>query len=131
MCKAQNPIAQVTKPVAELNKAGYKAGRRNLSFSKISTRRKDSCFLLFSEEVAVVLEQRPEGKYVCDVFKLCHLESFFTKPCDSKLIRIVYFRNLKDGVRRRIIEKKSLKRKMICLPHRGGYVAFPMLHDIE
>lgn len=129
--KAQNPIAQITKRIAEVESAGLKPGGGKRSVARISTKRKDSCFLLYTEDVAFIQEKRPEEKYVCDVFKLCNVGSFFDQPCDSKLINVMFIKNLRDGARRKLLERRDFMRKIVCLPHTGGYVIFPMLHGVE
>ncbi len=60
------------------------------------------------------------------------LKVFFTVPCDSKLINVVFVRNF-ERVRkhRRLIEVEELHRKVACLPYQSGYVLMPLLYNME
>lgn len=80
---------------------------------------------------AVVKERRPEKTCVCNVYSLNTLDSFFTSPCDSKLINIAVLRGERGTQKRELIEEKKLKHKAVCLPYKSGYVFMPLLHGIE
>ena len=89
---AKNPLAQVTKRLAELETFGKKPkmfnSKHEVAF--VSTRHKDSCFLLQSEDFAFVKEKKADGKLVCNVIKQKDVQNFFEKPCPSNLINIVF-----------------------------------------
>lgn len=86
--KAQNPIAQVTKRIVEMEKMNCRQLPKRIHIS-VSTQKKDSCFLLKSREIVFVKEKRDDKKYVCDVLKRSNLESFYDSPCNSKLLNTV------------------------------------------
>ena len=125
--KAQNPIAQVTKRFSELEQSGWRKERKDTVAANVSTKRKDSCFLLRNEKFAFVKEKQQEGKLVCDVYKMSNLESFFKSPCDSKLINVAFIQSLHEGGRRMVLDKFDL----VCLPYKGGFALFPTLHGVE
>ena len=126
---AHNPVVQVGKRIRELEKANTRISC-NKQRTYISSRMRDSCFLLRNNEYAFVKEKQEKG-FVCDVLKEQYTQSFFKKPCDSKMLNIVYIKNLRDNTRRKLLERKDLRRKVICLDYNQGYVLFPMLHEVE
>ena len=127
---SQNPIAQVAKRLAELDNSAYKSAGKE-SFTPISTRTRDMCFMLQDEQFAFVKEKRPDGTFVCDVLSLRNMDNFFEHPCKSKLLNIAFVNNLQHGTKRRLLQKQNFSHKVICLPYNRGYVLFPMLHAIE
>ena len=126
-----NPIAQVTKRMSEAEKAGTSPVLTS-HFRYISSRRKDSCFILRTEQFIIIREKREDGYCVCDVLRSHHLESFFKEPCDSKLLNIVYISgNNMDNGRKKLLHRSDLYRKVVCLTCGDGYVLLPMLHGLE
>lgn len=128
---AHNPIAQVTKRLAESLVAG-KDEMVNKNYQCISIKRKDGCFLLRTEQFAFIKEKRDGGYYVCDITRNHQLQNFFTRPCQSMLLNIAFVTN--DNIancRRRILHENELYRKAICLTYNDGYVLIPMLHGNE
>ena len=131
---AKNPIVQVIKSLAVLEKSAGAMGHvHNERITYVSSRKKDWCFLLSNEAFCFVKEKRCDGFILCDVVYQHHMENFFHRPCDSKLINIAYIKDtvLKHRTRRKLVEKKDLKKKVVCLPFKEGFVLFPMLHGIE
>lgn len=128
--KSQNPIAQVAKRLTELENSRATSTDKSI-IRHISTRAKDRCFMLKSKEFVIVKEKNPDGKFVCDLIKLRFLESFYSRPCDSKMINICFVRDMDRIVSRRLLEKVELYRKVACLPYKKGHVLFPLLHDAE
>lgn len=128
--KAQNPIAQIVKRITEIDMSRTKHSTK-LRCLYVSTNKKDSCLLLKNEDFAFVKERRPGKKYVCDVIGQHHLSSFFTKPCDSKLINIAVAKNIGRHTKRRLIEYSDIDRKAVCLPYDGGYLLLPLHHSVE
>jgi hypothetical protein len=127
-----NPIAQVAKRVAELSHTTSKSTSK-CNFNKIGTvvsNFKDSCFLL-KDKFAFVREKRDDGRLVCDVFSERQLESFYTRPANSKLFKIVYVKDIHQRAKRRLIEESQILRKAVCLPMSTGYVIFPLRHEVE
>ena len=128
----KNPIAQVAKRVAELSYTTLKSTSK-CNFNKIGTvvsNFKDSCFLL-EDKFAFVREKRDDGKLVCDVFSETQIESFYTRPANSKLFKIVYVKDIHQRAKRRLIEESQILRKAVCLPMNTGYVIFPLRHEVE
>jgi hypothetical protein len=128
----KNPIAQVAKRVAELSYTTSKSTSK-CNFNKIGTvvsNFKDSCFLL-EDKFAFVREKRDDGKLVCDVFSETQIESFYTRPANSKLFKIVYVKDIHQRAKRRLIEESQILRKAVCLPMNTGYVIFPLRHEVE
>ena len=129
--KAQNPIAQFVKPLTEMGKATKTHPQYSRkTFTYISVKVKDCCFILNNEDFAFVREKKEDGTLICDVMKQRQMESVFQNPCNSKLINVVCVRNLEHRVKRRI-EQCNISRKAVCLPHDGGYDIMPLLHTIE
>lgn len=127
----RNPIAQVTKRMIEAEKASTIHVLNN-HYRYISTRRKDNCFMLRTEQFVFLRERREDGYYVCDVFRSQYLENFFRDPCDAKLLNIVYIKvENTNHARRKVIHKSELYRKVVCLTYNAGYVLVPMLHGQE
>ena len=129
--KSQNPVAQVSKRLTEIDKTSRAQPPDTDGTVVIWKRKKDSCFLLHNEDFAFVQEKRHDGRLVCDVIKQRHMSNFFHSPCESKLINVVYVGNLRDKAKRMLLERKDLHRKAACLPYRVGYVLFPLLHGTE
>lgn len=133
--QSRNPIAQVAKRLAELENSTKSRPFTKESFTHISTRQRDCCFILQNKDYVFVKEMHEDGTLVCDVLHQCKTESFFTDPCDSKLLNIVRVRDI-SRTTRRLISKQQLIRKVVCLPANPGeadtgFILFPMLHEIE
>ena len=123
----KNPIAQVAKRVAELSYTTSKSTSK-CNFNKIGTvvsNFKDSCFSL-KDKFAFVREKRDDGQLVCDVFSETQIESFYTRPANSKLFKTVYVKDIHQRAKRRLIEESQILRKAVCLPMNTGYVIFPL-----
>lgn len=128
---SKNPIAQVAKRLAELDNV-TSSKCNNKTFSRISTRTKDRCFMLHNEDFAFVQEKRADGKLDCDILKQRKVENFFGHSFNSRLLNIGYVRNLTHRTRRSItIDAKDITHKVICLPFKRGDVLFPLLHEVE
>lgn len=128
---SRNPVAQVAKRLAEIESIPTTELQARSTFNVISTRRKDSCFLLSNNDTAVVKAKRDDGKFECNVLKQSRMHSFFTKPCESKIFNIAYTTSLEYRAKRMILCRKDLVRKVVCLPFNEGFVLFPMLHGVE
>jgi hypothetical protein len=57
----------------------------------VSTKWKDSCFLLKGKKIAIVKEKRANNAYLCDVLNRAYEDTFFDSPLDSKLLNIGVF----------------------------------------
>ena len=128
---AKNPISQVAKRLLEQERTGSQRKGTDKSWHFVAENERNGCFLLHNEDFAFVKEKR-DGNLLCDIISQNSLESFFTEPCDSKLINVVFVRNL-DRVRkrRRLLDVSEIDRKVACLPYRSGYVLIPLLHSLE
>ncbi|KAL7395525.1 hypothetical protein ABVT39_018579 [Epinephelus coioides] len=127
----QNPLAQVSKRIVEIETAQRIANTQPQSSSKmfLSTKRRDSCFLMADGSFAFVQERREDG-IVCDVIKQSRTTDFFNTPCQSKLLDIVYVKN-GQVFKRKAVNEKNLIRKVACLPFNNGTVLIPLRHGIE
>ena len=99
----QNPLVQVAKRLGEVNSCNPKSVLKQ-SFTVISSRLKNSCFLISS------------GRYA------------FVK---SKLFGISYVSNLTQATKRFLLEKDEFLSKVTCLPVDGGYLLIPLRHEVE
>ena len=63
---AKNPLTQICKRQSEFQKSSLKPADK---CTKISTKKKDGCFLLHDHSVAFIQEKRSVGKFVCNVIK--------------------------------------------------------------
>ncbi len=127
----KNPLAQVTRRLSEIEYANAKTQPEARPRMFLSTKEKDNCFLLRDEKFAFIRERR-DGIVVCDVLHQRYTSPLFEKPCNSKLLNIVYTRNGQGRMKRRQLLETDLFRKVACLPHEnGGSVLIPLLHGIE
>lgn len=127
----QNPLAQVSKRMTEIETAQSVANRPSQASPKmfLSTKRRDSCFLIADGSFAFVQERREDG-IVCDVIKQSRTTDFFNTPCQSKLLDIAYINN-SQVFKRKQVDKKNLIRKVACLPFNNRTVLIPLRHDVE
>lgn len=128
---SKNPIVQVTKRVKEIEKLASLSKSKKAASIKVSQRPKDAWFVLDKGEYAMVQEVLRHGMFVCDIIKPDQTSSFFSVPCDSKLIDVVYVQRLAHRTRKRTLHRNQLIRKAVCLPYKEGHVIFPLLHEIE
>lgn len=126
---AQNPIAQVTKRIVEKKQANLSKTSSQKRFY-VSANIRDSCFFL-EDQIAFVREKRADGKLVADVVTMDDVHDLFVKPCNSKLINIVYVDSQMDKAHRRLVHKRELLRKAVCIPHSEGFAIFPLLHTMD
>ena len=87
--KSQNPIAQVTKRISEIESSTVRSRRKETSFL-ITNKNSDRCFMLNNNKFAFMVEKRADGKMVCDCVSERHFGILFNSPCHSKLIDIMY-----------------------------------------
>ena len=128
---AQNPIAQVVKRLAELKYSDQKQPC-DWRYTHISTKLKDSCFMLKDNNYAFVVDCKDQSeRLVCEVVSERSTQSFFDIPADSKLFNIVYIDNSTRRGKRRLVEKCEILQKAVCVPYRSGLVIFPMHHEVE
>lgn len=123
---SNNPISQVFKRLAE--KERYSATKDTSLETCISTKYRDNCFLLENDDFVFLKEKKDNGSYTCDVLSHSLTENFFTEPCDSKLINIVFMKNT-SKTRLKVIHSKHLFRKVVKLPYKDGVVLIPLLHN--
>ena len=126
---SKNPTAQVVKRIEEIE---WHNNEENLTsgYRYISTKPKDNCFILKSEDYVFIKEKRPDGYYLCDIVKQRHTESFFKDPCDSKIINVAFVKNPYRS-KRKLLQVNELSRKVVCLSYQNGHVLIPLLHGDE
>ncbi len=75
----QNPLAQVSKHIIEIEHSQRTASAQPEERPKmyISTKKRDSCFLMEDDRFAFVQERREDGMVVCSVLKQRHTANFF------------------------------------------------------
>lgn len=123
-----NPIAQVTKRLAEGPARPTKKSSSKRYY--VSEKPRDRCFLI-EDGLAFVRERRSDGKLLADVITFDDARDLFSKPCKSKTINIAYVDGRMDLARRRLLEKRDLLRKAVCIPHSEGFAIFPLLHTMD
>lgn len=130
VCSAHNPIAQVAKRLQEHKQHNQSDPSFSRNYTAISTKLKDSCFLLSNSKYAFVKEKQGES-LLCDVISNRHTESFFGTPADSKIFDIVLVRKVEERAKRYQINSNQIVHKAVCLPYKDGYVIFPLRHEVE
>lgn len=127
---AKNPIVQVAKRIQEKALAEVTDTKLQRSFHVISTKLRNSCFLLNNGCYAFVKEKRENSTLVCDILEQSKTENYFSHPCESKLLNIAFVRT-HQRMQRRLVELTELNKKVVCLPVERGHVLLPMLHSLE
>jgi hypothetical protein len=101
---SKNPIVQVTKRLAEREISKGDNIRISSTYTTVSAKQRNSCFMLYNESFAFVREKRENGHFLCEILQQRHCDNFFTVPCESKLINIVYMKK-RTRMPRRLVEK--------------------------
>ena len=124
-----NPVVQIAKRQLEFQSMFGSSAKKEL-FAKISAGRKDSCFLLANNAVAFVKDMY--DTYQCEVIKSKHIESVSDSSMQSSLLNIfLYSKKCKRRLHNKIVTKKELVRKCVCLPEKRGLAIFPLLYEFE
>jgi hypothetical protein len=126
---SRNPISQVAKRLKE-REVIQEFFVEKSDFIYISTKQRNSCFLLYDESFVFVKEKQEAGNLVCSIIPQEQTDDFFSAPCSSKLLNIVFLPKNRR-MQRKVIARSSLYKKVVCLPYEDGYVLLPMLHGIE
>ncbi len=132
--KAQNPIVQVARRLAEIDgRQARNQGQVHSVHVHVSAKRKDRCFITKDQNVAFFVEKRDHGALVCDCVKRDNTANFFETPCHSKLINIVFISDtaFRRRSRRQVLKLCDIDRKAVCLAYNDGYVILPLLHGVE
>lgn len=127
---SNNPVSQVFKRLAEkkmFNESKVTEANHRIY---ISTKYKNNCFMLKNEDFVFLRKLKNDVYYECDVLRQSQTENFFTEPCNSKLINIVFMKN-KSNLKKKVIHLEQLHRKVIKLPYKDGVVLVPVVHDIS
>jgi hypothetical protein len=121
-------VAQTKSMLVQLN--ATKDSEKKHAFSCL---KRDNCYLLRKKNYIFITEIRTDDSgsvtLVCDVCPAVHAQSWFTKPCDSKLVQIGV---IKAGYRfkRALIEPTEILCKCMALPvHEKGIVVIPLVSD--
>lgn len=127
---SNNPISQVSKRLSEKERKDALTETKDTKDKlHISTKWKDNCFMLHNEDFVFLIEELDSGYYTCDYLTQSHTESFFTNPCNSKLINIVFMKK-STRMKKKVFHFESFHRKVVKLPYRDGIVLIPVLHDL-
>lgn len=136
MKSARSPLEQVIRRMTELEKTNHPNSSKVSSkdcYMQISSRKKDSCFVLKNGDFGFV-QNKSERGIECDVIKAQHTQNLFINPLQSKdylniaFIKQVYFNNRKQ---RKWLDRKVLEQMVVLLPQNEGYALFPLLHGVE
>lgn len=127
---ANNPVVQVAKRLNELKHYSRKSSNK-FKFTHVSSKPKDSCFILADNKFAFIKEVRDDGNLVCDIISEQHVKQFFNSPADSKLFNIVRIKDIDCHAKRCLVKREKLVSKAVCLPYRAGHVVFPLHHEVE
>lgn len=127
---SNNPISQVFKRLSEKERKSSLT-ERNETILKVhaSTKSRDNCFMLYNEDFVFLREELDSGYYTGDYLHQSYTESFFTDPCDSKLINIVFMKQY-TRTKRKVFHFEQFYRKVVKLPFRDGLVLIPVFHDL-
>ena len=119
-----NPVAQLTKRFSEIEISKEK----NVISTKISTKAKDSCFLV-QGGVVFILNKLKDENFQCDYYGGDVLERFFDLFIDSKQL---YIYMIKGNIKPLKCVKKvnELLRKCCCFPYKNGNVIIPLLSNV-
>ena len=128
--KPQNPISQIVKRLDELESCDAEFEEKAL-YTKLTTKHKDSWFLLKSGKFVCVKELYENHTYMCDVYNKDRLESYFMQPCDSKHFNIAFLRDSNHKPKRQLIDRESILRKTVVIPHNHGMVFVPLVHNVK
>ena len=110
------PVVQVVKRQEKFQNVFGSLPKKEL-FSRITSGRKDKCFLLANYAVAFAKEVIDSDTFACEVIKSKHLENVNDSPMQSRLMNIYLFRRRnKKKLRFKILQKANLIQKCACLP---------------
>ena len=126
---SSNPVSQIVKRLKEKEIIVDHQENRP---PKMKTAGKDSCFM--TEDGVIVFIKSIQGNTItCDVLSKRAYESFYNVPVESSILMdIHYVRNFSSAVfKRKSFKKQELLRKCVQLPHKNGYIFFPLLHNFE
>ena len=133
MIRAQKyPLAQICKRISECENVGLNTFERDTKNMRISCKMgKDNCFLV-ANHVAFVKQIDKDGSVVAKTLHTRFTKNFFTDPCDSQLINVLYVTkmNLRRFSDVKVLPKQELQQKLVCLLYKDGWVLMPLLHGI-
>ncbi len=125
-----NPLVQAVKHYEEMKQLGQKQQiKTEIKITSVSDSIKDSCIMLTDRNFAVV-KSIFSTSLECDVYPSKKGRPIFTKPCSSKLISVMQFKQ-NDALIGKIIPKSDILCKAICLPSNDGNVMMPLRHSNE
>ena len=128
---AKNPIVQVGKRLEEKRMTNQGDVKLKPTFSVITTKERNNSFLLKNGSYAFVKAKLNDKKtLVCQVLQPDQTYSYFTEPCDSKLLNIVFVKK-QQRMKRKHVSVQELFKKLVRLPLENGCVLIPMLHTVE
>jgi len=87
--------------------------------------------MLKNEKIAFVRSSLSANSYECDIIQMRYLDSYFTKPLDSKALDICFLRNSrKSFLKRKVVKRSNFLCKNVCIPYDEGLVIYPMLQNM-
>lgn len=122
---SNNLVSQVFKRLTEKKMSNESKVSEAKHRIYISTKYKNNCFMLKNEDFVFLRKQKNYGYYECDVLCQSQTEIFFTEPCNSKLINIVFMKN-KSNFKKKVIHLEQLHIKVMKLPYKDGVVLVPV-----
>lgn len=124
-----NPLSSIIKRVSELEQAGLHVDHKTI-YTKVSSIKRDSWFLLKNERVVCVKEVLSTKSFVCTIYYKNHVTDFFDKPCRSSLVGIFFLSQRASG-KQEVVKKEDFLRKLVCLPREDGFVLIKLLHNVN
>jgi len=66
----------------------------------------------------------------CDVVASRYLTDFYSSPCNSSTLKIVFLNSLRQ-FKRKMVTVDEIECKCLCLPvPSGGYALAPLIHEL-
>ena len=113
----RNPVTQLVRKIKGLENVNLDQ-KTSVDEVVIGTSQQDRYFSLGSK-VAVVKEKQPNEEYVCDLYRIEDLHSFFESPRDSKMVDIFHLKN-NTNFRRKMLKRNNLCQKILGIEHPEG-----------
>ena len=121
------PVTQIVKRIIELEVCSNRYNKKFIHTVVGTKTDKDTWFLLNGGSFAHVIECKEDG-FVYDVLSSHHTMKFYSEPLESKLINIIYIKNLNKKVKRKMLMKDNFQRKFVSLPYKDGIVLSTFLN---
>ena len=126
-----NPAAQIVKRITEqaLCEDDSASVLANMRPAVVSTKPRDSCYILKDAEYVFLREKVDDQHFACDVVHKDACSSLYTAPLDSKDLNIVYCTNLTiRRSKRRLVHVSQLVHLVVNISHKDGVALLPQVH---